>query len=159
MSVPTLILVVLCIQDFEGIVSAAYFNPLRTLSKNKIPVNAAFLVTDFGIAITCAVIGSTVVFGGITVNATIATNVSYLLPIVARYTVGRKSFQPATWNLGKSTIYLSLVATFYISFLFALLVLPQLYSVDAVSRIPRASMLLVLALANIEICPDLHRHC
>lgn len=84
------------------------------------------------VAITCAVIGSTVAFSAITATATIATNFSYLIPIVARYTVGRKNFVPARWNLGKLSPFLGLVSTLYIMFLFVVLLLPQLYPVTAV---------------------------
>ncbi|KAK3938979.1 amino acid/polyamine transporter I [Diplogelasinospora grovesii] len=184
LSIPTLIIVLFCIQDFNGIVSASYSNnwaeylvqlvgengaiailallwvdstcatascflsaqrvtfaisrdgvlPLsryfRRLNKNKIPVHAAFLVFGLSIAITCAVIGSTVAFSAITATATIATNFSYLIPIAARYTVGRKTFQPAaSWNLGKYSLPLGIVAGLYIMFLFTVLLLPQLYPV------------------------------
>ena len=43
----------------------------------------------------CAAIGSTAAFSAITAIATIATNTSYLFPIVARYTIGRKTFMPS----------------------------------------------------------------
>lgn len=56
----------------------------RKLSKRKIAVNAAWLVYFISVAITYAVIGSTVAFSAITATATIATNASYLFPIVAR---------------------------------------------------------------------------
>jgi len=185
-SVPTLIIILFCMQDFDGIVSATYSNNwaeylvqligpkgavailsllwvdstcatascflsaqrvtfaisrdgvlpfssyFRKLNKNKIPVNAAYLVTGLSIAVTTAVIGSTVAFSAITATATIATNFSYLIPIVARYTVGRKNFQPAKWNLGKISPFLGLISALYIMFLFVVLLLPQLYPVTAV---------------------------
>jgi hypothetical protein len=54
-----------------------------------------------------------------------------LIPIIARQTVGKKSFVPAKWNLGKFSLPLSIVATLYIVFLFSVLILPQLYPVTA----------------------------
>jgi len=186
LSVPTLIIILFCIQDFDGIVSASYSNNwaaylvqligpngavailsllwvdstcatascflsaqrvtfaisrdgvlpfskyFRRLNKNKIPVHAAFLVCGLSIVITCAVIGSTVAFTAITATATIATNFSYLIPIVARHTVGRKRFQPAKWNLGKWSPAFGVVAGMYILFLFCVLLLPQLYPVTSV---------------------------
>jgi len=104
---------------------------LRRLSKNKMPVNAGWAVYILAVAITCAVIGSTVAFEAITATATIATNFSYLIPIVARYTVGRNHFVPAKWNLGKFSPILGLIASLYIMFLFCVLLLPQLYPVTA----------------------------
>lgn len=185
LSVPTLIIIFFCIQDFDGIISATYTNNwaeylvqligedgavailvilwvdstcatascflsaqrvtyaiardhvlpfgnfFRKLSSRKMAVNAALLVCVLGIIITSAVIGSTVAFSAITATATITTNFSYLIPIVARQTVGRKSFVPAKWNLGKFSAPLAVIATAYILFLFAALVLPQLYPVNS----------------------------
>ncbi|RDW67018.1 amino acid or gaba permease [Coleophoma crateriformis] len=185
-SIPTLILVLFCMQDFDGIINGTYSNNwaeylvqligpngavailallwvdstcatascfmsaqrvtyaisrdnilpgskyFKILSKDrKMPVNAAILVCALSIAITTAVIGSTVAFSAITATATIATNVSYLIPIIARHTVGRKTFEPAKWNLGRWSILCAIVSAAYISFLFVVLLLPQLYPVTA----------------------------
>jgi amino acid transporter len=62
----------------------------RKLSSRKMTVNAACLVFAFLVVITMAVIGSTVAFSAITAAATIATNTSYLFPMVVRHTIGRK---------------------------------------------------------------------
>lgn len=104
----------------------------RQLNKNKIPVNAAFLVCGLSIAVSFAVIGSTVAFSAITATATIATNFSYLIPIAARHTVGKDSFEPAAWNLGKLSLPLGIISGLYIMFLFCVLLLPQLYPVTSV---------------------------
>lgn len=184
----TLILILFCMQDFDGIISASYSNNwaeylvqligkpgavamlallwvdstcatascfmsaqrvtfaisrdgvlpfskyFRKLNKNKIPVHAAYLVLALSIAVTCAVIGSTVAFSAITATATIATNFSYLIPICARYTVGRHSFKPAKWNLGRYSVVLGVISMLYIMFLFVVLLLPQLYPVTSVSH-------------------------
>lgn len=119
-----------------------------------LPVNAAFLIAFLSIAINAAVIGSTVackclrpaiprerctdprtpsLVSAITAAATIGTNLSYLIPIVARQTLGRKTFQPAKWNLGIWSLPISIVSVLYIMFLFVVLMLPQLYPVNAVS--------------------------
>lgn len=110
----------------------------RQLSKNKIPVHAAYLVCALSIIITLAVIGSTVAFTAITATAAIATNFSYLIPITARYTVGRKNFQPAKWNLGRFSPVLGIIAILYIMLLFSVLLLPQLYPVTNVCCSRRA---------------------
>jgi amino acid transporter len=131
----------------------------RKLNKNKIPVHAAFLVCGMSIAITCAVIGSTVAFTAITATATIATNFSYLIPIVARHTVGRKSFQPAKWNLGKWSPVLGLISGLYIMFLFIVLLLPQLYPVTSVSyESPRRDAAKHAIVGNPKLRPNLHRN-
>lgn len=189
LSVPTLIMVLFCMQDFDGIINATYSNNwaeylvqvvgpkgavailsilwvdstcatascfmsaqrvtfaisrdgvlpfsryFRRLNRNRIPVNAAFLVCGLSIAITCAVIGSAVAFTAITATATIATNFSYLFPILARHTIGRQTFQPAEWNLGRFSLPIGIISILYISFLFVVLLLPQLYPVTAVSAL------------------------
>lgn len=187
LSIPTLIIILFCIQDFDRIISAKYSNNwaeflvqllgkrgaiailsllwvdstcatascfmsaqritfaisrdgvlpfsryFRRLNSNKIPVHAAFVVLGMGVIITTAVIGSTVAFTAITATATIATNISYLIPIVARHTVGRKTFQPAAWNLGRWSQVLGLISFLYITFLFVVLLLPQVFPVTSVS--------------------------
>ncbi|KAH8892570.1 amino acid or gaba permease [Thozetella sp. PMI_491] len=183
LSVPTLIIILFSMQDFDGVIAGTYTNNwaeylvqlvgengaiavlsilwvdstcatascfmsaqrvtfaisrdgvlpfskyFRQLNKNKMPVHAALLVFALSIVITCAVIGSTVAFSAITATATIATNFSYLFPIVARHTVGRATFQPAKWNLGKYSVILGIISGLYIMFLFVVLLLPQLYPI------------------------------
>lgn len=190
LSVPTLIILLFCLQDFNGIISATYSNNwaaylvqvigpngavailsllwvdstcatascimsaqrvtfaisrdgvlpfsriFRRLNARRVPVNAALLVVLVSVAITCAVIGSEVAFIAITATATIATNFSYVIPIVARYTVGRHRFQPAEWNLGRWSPLLGAVAVLYILFIFVVLLLPQVFPVTSVSRKP-----------------------
>lgn len=109
----------------------------RQLSRARIPVHAALLVFVLSVAITCAVIGSTVAFTAITATATIVTNVSYLIPIAARHTIGRHDFQPARFNLGRYSTFVGVVSAIYIMFIFVVLTLPQLYPVTAVSIILR----------------------
>lgn len=105
----------------------------RQLDSNKVAVHAAYLVLFLSVAITCAVIGSTVAFSAITATATIATNFSYLIPITARHTVGRYDFKPARYNLGKYSVIIGTVSCLYIMFQFVVLLLPQIYPVTAVS--------------------------
>lgn len=139
----------------------------RTLNRNKVPVHAAYLVLFLSVAITCAVIGSSVAFSAITATATVATNFSYLIPIAARHTVGRRDFKPARYSLGRWSVVIGTISCLYIMFQFVVLLLPQLYPVTAVSRSPVVRRLPYVpvrtdtVLANAQLCPDLHRnrHC
>ena len=106
----------------------------RVTTGHHLPVNACILVAVLTIGINAAVIGSYVAFSALTAAATVGTNLSYLIPIVARQTVGREAFQPGKWNLGRYSLLVSVVGSLYISFLFVVLMLPQIYPVDAVSR-------------------------
>lgn len=105
----------------------------RVSKEHHLPVNAALLIAVLTSAICAAAIGSYVAFSAITAAATVGTNLSYLIPILARQTVGRKTFKPAKWNLGRWSTPISTIAILYITFLFWVLMLPQLYPVTAVS--------------------------
>lgn len=137
----------------------------RQLSRARIPVHAALLVFVLSVAITCAVIGSTVAFTAITATATIVTNVSYLIPIAARHTIGRRDFQPARFNLGRYSTFIGVVSAIYIMFIFVVLTLPQLYPVTAVSTLFSIKLpykgstsggLTHSCVANTELCPYLY---
>lgn len=113
----------------DGVLPCSRF--FRQLNANRTPLHAAYLVLFLSIAITCAVIGSEVAFSAITATATIATNFSYLIPIAARHTVGRRAFRPARYNLGRWSTAIGTVSCLYIMFQFAVLLLPQEYPVSA----------------------------
>ena len=108
-----------------------YFRKLTTT--HRMPLHAAYLVAAVSIAISTAVIGSAVAFSAITAMSTIATNVSYLFPIIARQTVGKKVFMPAKWNLGKASPIIAAISSVWICYLFVILLLPQVYPVNGVS--------------------------
>ncbi|QYT03412.1 Amino acid or gaba permease [Trichoderma simmonsii] len=184
LSIPTLILILFCIQDFDGIIAATYANnwaeylmqligpagstailvllwidstcatasafmsaqrvtyaisrdnvlPFsryfrKLTSTHRMPLHAAFLVAAISIAISTAVIGSSVAFSAITAMSTIATNVSYLFPIIARQTVGAAVFVPAKWNLGRASPVIATISSVWICYLFVVLLLPQVYPV------------------------------
>lgn len=188
LSIPTLIIILFCIQDFDGIIAATYSNnwaeylmqligpsgsiailvllwvdstcatasafmsaqrvtyaisrdnvlPFsryfrKLTSRHRMPLHAAFLVAAVSIAISTAVIGSSVAFSAITAMSTIATNVSYLFPIIARQTVGADVFIPAKWNLGRASGVVAAISSVWICYLFVVLLLPQVYPVSGVS--------------------------
>ena len=130
----------------------------RVTTGHHLPVNACILVAVLCIAIDAAVIGSYVAFYAITAAATVGTNLSYLIPILARQTVGRKDFQPAKWNLGRYSMLVSVIASGYIMFLFVVLMLPQIYPVTPVCEdIPDDCMYANESTANIELCAGSQR--
>ena len=211
LSVPTLILILFCIQDFDAIINGTFTNNwaefliqtigptgatailamlwvdstcatascfmsaqrvtyavsrdgvlpgskwFRKLSpETKMPVNAAWLVYAISVAVTLIVIGSEVAFVAITATATIATNFSYLIPILARHTVGRKTFEPAAWNLGRFSLPIGIISCIWIAFICIVLVLPQWYPVTGVSFVSQSICLymLTVSLGNSELCPS-----
>ena len=135
----------------------------RTFSKvserNHLPVNACIMVAVLAIAINASVIGSVGAFTAIGAAATVGTFLSYLVPIVARQTVGRNRFKPAKWHLGKWSLPVALMAIGYIGFLFVVLMLPQLYPVNAVCTPLHVVFNIVnVLLANVQLLSGSHRH-
>ena len=106
---------------------------MQASTNKRIPVNAALLVLALGIAISCIIIGSEVAIFALIATATIATNASYVIPIIARQTVGRKQFRPAKWHLGRFSVPCTIIGSTYLSFLFVALCLPQVYPVMALT--------------------------
>lgn len=184
LSIPTLILVLFCIQDFEALTSATYANnwaeflvqvigrrgatailimnwidctcataavilsaqrvtfalsrdnilPASCIFKkvsgaSSIPVNAAFLVVFIAAAVSCTVLGSSVAFSAITATTVIFQNMSYLFVLVTRHTLGRSTFEPAPWNLGRLSRPIGYFSVLWIAFLSIVLLLPQVFPV------------------------------
>jgi amino acid transporter len=116
----------------DGILPGSKY--FRKLSTNKrIPVNAALLVLAFGIAISCIIVGLEVAFFTLAATTTIATNVSYVLPIVAHQTVARKQFRPTKWHLVRFSVPRTIIGGTYTSFLFVVLCLLQVYLMTALT--------------------------
>ncbi|KAK2074212.1 hypothetical protein P8C59_008434 [Phyllachora maydis] len=192
LSVPTLVLVLFCIQDFPALLAAPYANNftaylvqllgprgavvvlallaanatcgsascflsaqrvtfaisrdgvlpgsrvLRRLTRrHRVPAAAALLVLAVALVVASAplALGSAadVAMAAVAAAATAATNLSYLIPLAARYTVGRAAFRPApALRLGRAGSWLlAPVAAAWIGFLFVVLLLPQRYPVSA----------------------------
>jgi amino acid transporter len=116
----------------DGILSGSkYFRKLFT--NKRIPVNAALLVLAFGIAISCIIVGPEVASFTLTATTTIATNVSYAIPIAGRQTVGRKQFRPTKWHLVRFSVPCTIIGGTYTSFLFVVLCLLQVYLMTALT--------------------------
>ncbi|KJZ75328.1 hypothetical protein HIM_05254 [Hirsutella minnesotensis 3608] len=185
LSIPTLILILFCIQDFDALISATYANNwaeflvqvvgrrgatailimnwidctcataavilsaqrvtfaisrdnilpgssiFRKVSKvNATPVNAALLVICIAAAVSCTVLGSTVAFSAITATTVICQNMSYLFVLVTRHTLGRRRFEPSSWNLGRLSRPLGYLSVLWIVFLSIVLLLPQVFPVS-----------------------------
>lgn len=184
LSVPTLVMILFCIQDFDALISATYANnwaeflvqvvgprgatailvmnwidctcataavllsaqrvtfaisrdnilPASSLfrkvsSANSTPVNAALLVVVIAAAVSCTVLGSSVAFSAITATTVICQNMSYLFVLVTRHTLGRSSFEPSSWNLGRLSRPLGYFSVIWIVYLSIILLLPQVFPV------------------------------
>ncbi|KAL9583699.1 MAG: hypothetical protein Q9203_004967 [Teloschistes exilis] len=184
LSIPTLILILFCIQDFDALISATYANNWAEFlvqvigtrgatailvmnwidctcataavilsaqrvtfaisrdgilpgssffrkvdGANHIPVNAALLVVFIASAVSCSVFGSSVAFGAITATTVICQNITYLIVLIARHTLGRSSFEPARWNLGSLSLPVGCFTILWSTFLSIVLLLPQVFPV------------------------------
>ena len=184
LSIPTLILILFCIQGYEALISATYANNwaeflvqligtrgatavlilnwidctcataatilsgqrvtfaisrdnilpgsswLRKVNgANSIPVNAGLFVVFIAAAVSCSVMGSSVAFSAITATTVICQSISYLFVLVTRHTLGRKHFEPASWNLGRLSVPIGCFAILWILFLSIILLFPQVFPV------------------------------
>ncbi|PPJ54315.1 hypothetical protein CBER1_06134 [Cercospora berteroae] len=156
LSIPTLVLILFCIQDFDALISSPYANNWaeflvqvigrrgatailvmnwidctcattasmlsaqrvtfalsrdgilpgsaifrKVNPRTSIPINAALLVVTIAAVVSFAILGSTVAFSAITATTVICQSMSYLFVLGTRYSLGRSTFAPASWNLGR----------------------------------------------------------
>lgn len=97
------------------------------MSAAKMPVRAQWLCCALTIILLLPVVGSPIAFYALASTATIAVDTSYIIPILGKLTVGRASFKPGEWNLGKLSVPLGIFVCIWISLLFVCLCLPQLF--------------------------------
>ncbi|ORZ03010.1 amino acid/polyamine transporter I [Syncephalastrum racemosum] len=88
------------------------------------PVNAVwFNVLVSGIVGILYMINSTAYEAIVSVN-TIGSQLSYLVPIVLRITVSRKTFKPGPWNLGRYSTIAGVISSCWLIFTCALFICP-----------------------------------
>lgn len=184
LSIPTLIMILFCIQDFDALINATYANnwaeflvqvvgprgataililnwidctcataavilsaqrvtfaisrdnilPGSAFFKvvsgtNSVPVNAALLIVCIAAVVSCTVLGSSVAFSAITATTVICQNMSYLFVLLTRHTLGKSTFEPAPWNLGRLSQPIGYFCITWIVFLSIVLLLPQVFPV------------------------------
>ena len=96
-----------------------------------IPVNAVMAMTIAAIAIAVPVCYSTTAYAAVTSITTIGLYISYVIPMVCRLTVGRKSFVPGPFYLGdKLSIFVHTAATFWVILICVIFVLPNTYPIN-----------------------------
>ena len=70
-----------------------------------------------------------VAFNAIISLSTIALNIAYVAPTVARITWGRKRFTPGPWSLGAWAYPIGVVATLWVCFIVVIFSLPTQYPI------------------------------
>lgn len=106
---------------------------IAKVSAQKLPVNAAFVVFGYGVLVSMIGVIGTSTFQALLAISVVAQNLSAALVIFARLTYGRRRFAPASWNLGKASIPLNIIALAYTMYIFVILIMPFWFPVRAVS--------------------------
>ena len=110
------------------------FKPwISSVSKQLLPVNAAYVVFIYSLFISMVGAIGTSTFQALLAIAVVSQNLSAALVIFTRLTYGRKRFWPASWNLGKASIPLNIIALAYTMYVFVILIMPFWFPVRAVS--------------------------
>ncbi|KAF9085023.1 hypothetical protein BGX27_003640, partial [Mortierella sp. AM989] len=87
---------------------------LHRLNKDKSPVAAVWFNIAFCFVLGLPYIWSETAFSAIVSVNTIASSISYLIPILCRIVLARDSFEPGPFHLGKMSIPVGIVATIWI---------------------------------------------
>ncbi|KAF9194538.1 hypothetical protein BGZ51_009101 [Haplosporangium sp. Z 767] len=87
---------------------------LHKLNKDKSPVAAVWFNIAFCFILGLPYIWSETAFSAIVSVNTIASSISYLIPILCRIVLARDTFEPGPFNLGKFSIPIGIIATIWI---------------------------------------------
>ncbi|KAJ3006844.1 hypothetical protein HKX48_009451 [Thoreauomyces humboldtii] len=95
------------------------------------PVHAVWLAAFLAFVLCLPVLGNTTAFAAVTSVATIGLFISYALPILARLTLGRRTFVKGPVHLGRLSFVIGWTAVLWTAFITILFVLPAGYPVTA----------------------------
>ncbi|KAF9993954.1 hypothetical protein BGZ79_001319 [Entomortierella chlamydospora] len=104
---------------------------LHRLNKDKSPVAAVWFNIAFCFILGLPYIWSETAFSAIVSVNTIASSISYLIPILCRIVLARDSFEPGPFHLGRFSIPIGIVATAWIIITSILFLCPISYPVTA----------------------------
>ncbi|KAF8927863.1 hypothetical protein BGZ58_010071 [Dissophora ornata] len=104
---------------------------LHRLNKDKSPVAAVWFNIAFCFILGLPYIWSQTAYSAIVSVNTIASSISYLIPILCRIVLARHTFQPGPFHLGKFSIPIGVIASVWIIVTSALFLCPTLAPVTA----------------------------
>ncbi|KAF9911777.1 hypothetical protein EC991_002505 [Linnemannia zychae] len=104
---------------------------LHKLNKDKSPVAAVWFNIAFCFFLGLPYIWSETAYSAIVSVNTIASSISYLIPILCRIVLARESFEPGPFNLGRYSIPVGVISTFWIIVTSALFLCPTEFPVTA----------------------------
>ncbi|KAF8390084.1 hypothetical protein HHK36_024605 [Tetracentron sinense] len=106
------------------------FSPLwHQVNKQNIPINAVWLSVFISFCMALPSLGSLVVFQAMVSIAIISLYIAYALPIFFRVKLGRKSFIPGPFNLGRYGIFVGWVVVLWVVTISILFSLPVAYPI------------------------------
>ncbi|KAK4363690.1 hypothetical protein RND71_018931 [Anisodus tanguticus] len=106
-----------------------YLSFLQKVNKQEVPINAVWMSALVAFCMALTSLGSLVAFEAMTSIATIGLYIAYALPIFLRVTLGRKSFTPGPFNLGKYGILVGWIAVSWVVLISVLFSLPVSYPI------------------------------
>ncbi|KAF9426611.1 hypothetical protein BGZ76_002678 [Entomortierella beljakovae] len=106
---------------------------LHRLNKDKSPVAAVWFNIAFCFLLGLPFIWSETAFSAIVSVNTIASNISYLIPILCRIVLARETFEPGPFHLGKFSIPIGAISTLWITITSILFLCPTTSPVTAES--------------------------
>ncbi|KAF9948816.1 hypothetical protein BGZ65_007798, partial [Modicella reniformis] len=104
---------------------------LHRLNKDKSPVTAVWFNIAFCLILGLPYMWSKTAFSAIVSVNTIASSISYLIPILCRIVLARHTFEPGPFHLGKFSIPIGIVSTLWIVITSVLFLCPTLAPVTA----------------------------
>lgn len=115
-----------------------YRDWITRISKQKLPVNAGFIVFTYSAVLSMVGASGTSSFQALLAIAVVAQYLSYAVVLSTRVTYGRKKFRSGNWNLRNASIPLNVVSLLYTGYLFVVLILPVWFPIEAVSTAVRS---------------------
>ncbi|KAG0245024.1 hypothetical protein BGX31_008117 [Mortierella sp. GBA43] len=104
---------------------------LHRLDKDKSPVTAVWFNIAFCLILGLPFIWSEAAFSAIVSVNTIASSISYLIPILCRIVLARHTFEPGPFHLGRFSIPIGIISTLWILITSALFLCPTKAPVTA----------------------------
>jgi amino acid permease (GABA permease) len=104
-------------------------NVWHKVNRQEVPLNAVWFSAFVAFCMALTSLGSLVAFQAMVSIATIGLYISYALPILFRITIGRSSFRPGPFNLGRYSLFVGWVAVLWVVTITVLFCLPVIYPV------------------------------
>ncbi|KAI3914074.1 hypothetical protein MKW92_040138 [Papaver armeniacum] len=106
-----------------------YSSVWHKLNKNEVPVNAVWLSVAISFVMALTSLLSLVAFQSMVSIATVGINISYVIPIFYRITLGHKTFTRGPFNLGRYGMVVGWIAVIWVAAMTVLFSLPVAYPI------------------------------